>query len=93
MVFDAWPGNGGGFGNKHIEFEVTNPRQEGLEFEFKARQLGIYFIRTEWRLCDSRETIESNPVVLTVRAPLDKNGKPIIKEEWIDPIGWKHRPK
>jgi len=93
LVFDEWRGSAMAFGNKHFQFDVTNPRQEGLEFEFKARQVGIYLIKAEWKLSHSEDVIESNPVILTVSPPLDKDGKPIIKEEWIDPITWKHRLK
>jgi len=93
LVFDAWHGSATAAGDKYFPFDINNPRQEGMEFEFKARQIGIYLIRAEWQLYKSEETIESNPVVLTVRPPLDKDGKPIIKEEWIDPISWAHRPK
>jgi hypothetical protein len=93
LVFDKWRGDASGFGDGHFLFDVTNPREEGLEFEFKARQLGIYLIRAEWTLYRSKDVIESNPVILTVRPPLGKDGKPIIKEAWIDPIAWKYRPK
>ena len=80
-------------GDKAMLFDVTNPRQEGMEFSFKARQIGIYLIKARWRLFHSDEVIESNPVVLTVSPPLDKRGKPIIKERWIDPITWELRPR
>lgn len=90
-VFDEWPGSVMAFGDKPFRYDVTNPRQEGLEFELKARQLGIYLIKAKWQLYHSEDVIESNPVILTVIPPLDKDGKPIIKEAWIDPIEWKHR--
>ena len=93
LVFDRWRGDTMGFGDGYFRYDVTNPRQEGLEFAFKARQLGIYLIRGEWQLYRSKDTIESNPVILTVRPPLGKDGKPIIKKEWIDPIDWKYHRK
>ena len=93
LLFDDWHGNTMVLCDKPFLFDVTNPREEGLEFEFKARQLGIYLIRAKWTLYRSKDVIESNPVILTVKPPLGKDGKPIIKEEWIDPIHWKHRPR
>lgn len=93
LVFDGWRGDTSGFGDGHFLFDVTNPRQEGFEFEFKARQLGIYLIKATWGRHRTGDAIEGNPVILTVSPPLGKDGKPIIKEEWVDPITWKHRPK
>jgi hypothetical protein len=93
LVFDAWSGSATALGDKYFRFEVTNPRQEGKEFEFKARQLGIYLIKAEWTVYRTGEVMESNPVILTVSPSLDKDGKPIIKEAWVDPIEWKHRPR
>ena len=76
-----------------MAFLVKNPRQEGMEWDFKAEKIGIYLIIAKWSLHRSKEIIESNPVILTVSPPLDKEGKPIIKEEWIDKTAWKYRPK
>jgi hypothetical protein len=93
LVFDDWSGNSTGFGDGWFSYTVSNPREEGLEIEFKARQLGIYLIRPEWHLYKSDTIIESNPIILTVGPPLDNAGRPIIKESWIDPLAWKYRPK
>jgi len=86
-------GTVGPAGDHAMHFGVTNPRQEGTEFDFKARQIGIFLIKAKWKLYHSDVVIESNPVILTVSPPLDKAGKPIIKEEWIDKTAWKYRPK
>lgn len=94
-VFDDcdWSGILVAAGDKPLRFNTSNPRQEGIEFQFKARQLGIYLIKAEWTLYGTNEVVESNPVILTVQPPLDKRGKTIIREEWVDPIEWKYRPK
>ncbi len=86
-------GSVGAAGDRPMPFMVTNPRREGMEWDFNARQIGIFLIKAEWKLYPSKEIIESNPVILTVSPPLDKAGQPVIKEEWIDKTDWKYRPK
>jgi hypothetical protein len=73
-------------GDKPLRYSVMNPRQEGLEFEFKAQEPGIFLVTARWHLWRSDQVIESNPVVLTV-CPAAKGGGPDAKQEPVDPTG------
>jgi len=66
VVFGESGGIHVALGDKYFPYSVMNPRQEGLEFEFRAQQLGIFLVKAKWTLWRSQEVIESNPVVLTV---------------------------
>jgi hypothetical protein len=63
------------------DFEIRNRKFEGVEFEFKPKRLGIYLINCTWWLEEAR--ISGAPVVLVVKPPTDKDGKPILKPEWL----------
>jgi len=65
-----------------IEFNLTNPREKGFEFEFKPERLGIYLIDGYWRT-NKLITMNTQPMVLVVTPPLNANGTPIVKPEWL----------
>jgi hypothetical protein len=71
-----------------MPFEVTNPRTKGIEFEVRPKRLGIFLVKVSWVVDVDIKTekvarIWSSPVVIVVVPPLDKEGRPVIKEEWL----------
>jgi len=74
---------GGYMSSAGITFTSQNPRQKGIEFEFRPKRLGIYMITASWGIKGKDEWIASNPVILIVKPPTGSNGKPIVKPEWL----------
>ena len=68
-----------------MAFDILTPRQKGIEFSFRPRRLGIFLITATWGL-ENQDDITSQPVVLVVKPPLDKNNRPIVKPEWLRQI-------
>jgi hypothetical protein len=80
--FDNLPWN---LGMSHgMSFDVQNPRRKGTEFEFRPKRLGIYLITVSWLLRENDASISSYPAVLIVKPPVDGDGKPIVKAEWLE---------
>jgi hypothetical protein len=72
-----------------MRFNVINPRVKGIEFEFRPKRLGIFLVKAAWItdviVKDETVTrIRSQPVVIVVKPPLDKEGRPVIKPEWLE---------
>lgn len=63
------------------EFNVENPREKGIEFEFTASRIGVFLVVAQWWPRGTDKRIQSQPVILSVRPPTDNKGKPIIKPE------------
>ncbi len=77
-------GTAHGFG-----FDVRNRREKGKEFEFCPKRVGTYMITAKWLVQNGKaksEFIESQPVVLTVRPPVDDKGRPVVKPEWLSEV-------
>lgn len=71
-------------------FNVRDPDTNGFALDVKPRFVGCYLLTVSWsvaddpqRLRETRRTLESQPVILTVRPPKDDRGRPIIKPEWL----------
>lgn len=79
--FADLPGNLAG--PNGLAFDTRNPREKGMEFEFRPKHLGTYLIYTIWDFKKGGDRIESQPVLLVVRPPLDAQGRPVIKPEWV----------
>jgi hypothetical protein len=62
---------------------VTNPREQGLEYEFYANYVGTFMIQSSWGIDEKDDFIYANPVTLTVMPPADDKGNYIIKDEWL----------
>ncbi len=77
-----------------MHFRIRTARHKGTEFTFRSNRLGIFLITATWSLRNRNEVISSNPVVLAVKPPVDTNGRPVVKPEWLwderyGPI-WEH---
>lgn len=71
-------------------FNVRDPDTKGFALDVKPRFVGCYLLTVAWsvaddpqRLLETRRTLKSQPVILTVRPPKDDRGRPIIKPEWL----------
>lgn len=71
-----------GFSEPRILDEIESGRR-GKVYEFKPKQIGVFLIRTQWSVKDARHPWHSPPVVLVVIPPTDKQGQPILKDEWL----------
>lgn len=85
-AFDKLPGML--HGSHAFDFGVRNPRQKGMEFEFRPKWLGIYLITTTWDFRNRKDRFVSNPVVLVVKPPMDAKGQPVVKPEWLPKLEW-----
>jgi hypothetical protein len=66
-------------------YSIVNPRENGYEFEFSPKCLGIYQIVAQWSIRgEGHNQIQSQPLILTVEPPVDSKGQPAIKKEWMD---------
>lgn len=71
-------------------FNVRDPDTKGFALDVKPRFVGCYLLTVAWsvaddpqRLRETRRTLKSQPVILTVRPPKDDRGRPIINPEWL----------
>jgi hypothetical protein len=64
-------------------YDVQTRRVKGKEFEFRPKVLGVYLIYTTWEFRTSKQRVESQPVLLEVKPPLDAQGRPVVKPEWL----------
>jgi hypothetical protein len=67
-----------------LGFEIRTSKYKGVEFPFRPKRLGIYLITASWRLEEPKGEISSSPIVLVVKPPLDAEGHPIVKPEWLE---------
>jgi len=65
-----------------MDFEIIEKRN-GKKFTFSANRLGIFLIWARWHYAGNKGSIESQPVILVVSPPLDKMGRPQVKEDWL----------
>jgi hypothetical protein len=80
--FDRLPSTLSAFNGAGFEFNVTNPRQKGFEYEFTTRHIGVFQITAYWLVSNSAYYY-SVPIILTVEPPINEKGERIIKPEWI----------
>lgn len=58
-------------------------KPEGLPHKVIPNRIGIFMVTTRWVL-ENSDIVASNPVVITVRPPVDKKGVAILKQEWLE---------
>jgi hypothetical protein len=80
--FKGLPANSVALNAAGYPFTVRNPRQQGYEFDFTATHLGIFQITSEWFVRDG-DNIQSQPVTLIARPPVDAEGKTIMEPGWV----------
>ena len=71
--------------NSPVMNELKTPREKGWEFNFIPKRVGVYLIRSEWRFRNEKESLSSQPIILTVNPPRDAKGNPYVKPEWLHP--------
>lgn len=73
-----------------LRFTVRDPRSEGFELHVKPRYLGSFLMTVEWMTMERDGTpsleLESQPVLITVRPPKDRRGRPVVKPEWLPTV-------
>lgn len=77
-------------GSGQLHFNVRDPRTVGFELPVKPKYLGSFLVNVEWTTVNRDDSpsldLESQPIVITVRPPKDRHGRPVVKPEWLPTV-------
>jgi hypothetical protein len=81
--FDGLPWESGTLGNRPFGLTEKTADAKGVAFHITPKKLGVYQLTVRWDSKGLNHYLDSYPLILTVKPPVDKDGKPVVKPEWL----------